>query len=223
MRRGWLIHIVESRLSPLVGNRIEILFAIGTYAVVSMSSDEHLCPSKGGLEPPAAQLNTSSLAQHLLIRQEDLRRQSQDREDLKKHLQAVKTVQAANVDLMALFTECKRNGSVISPVSSPRLAVSSPIAVAHPERRWGADHSDGQHPSVSYPDPSKLSSNVQDAFQRLLLDHTALSQEYVCKKSPPYGSEKVFNESPPNASLESSFNVVSLGRGDDGAPASGTF
>ena len=200
--------------------------------VVSMSFDEDRCPSIGGLEPPAAQLNTSSLAQHLLLRQEELRRRRQDRELLQKHLQAAKTVQTANVDLMALFTECKRNGSVISPVSSPRLAVSSPIAAAaHPERMASAHHSDGeriQHPdplrsSVSYLHPSKLSSNVQDAFQRLLLDHTALSPEYVCKNSPPYGPEKVFKESPSNESLESSFNVVSLGRGDDGAPAAGSY
>ena len=166
------------------------------------SPDAHAgLKSKAPCSNPA---HENRLAQILLVRHEDCRRKRQERELAQKQLQTAKM----QAELMAMFTECKKGGSVISPVATP---MHSPLAMVCPARVEITQNANHPRPWI---DRTVESLNVQDSFHRLLLEHTALSPECVFQKSPAHGSEYVRKKPPQTPSLDG---------GDDVRPMTGNI
>ena len=150
--------------------------------------------SKASCSNPAYE---NRLAQILLVRHEECRRKRQERELAQKQLQTAKM----QAELMAMFTECKKSGSVISPVATP---MHSPLAMVRPARVEITQNAN--HPRA-WIARAVESLNVQDSFHRLLLEHTGLSPECVLQKSPAHGSEYVKKKPPQTPSLDGSDDV----------------
>jgi hypothetical protein len=144
------------------------------------------------------------LAQILLVRHEECRLKRQERELAQRQLQTAKM----QAELMAMFTECKKSGSVISPVATP---MHSPIAMVCPARVEITQSANHPRPRIAR---TVETSNVQDSFHRLLLEHTGLSPECVFQKSPAHGSEYVRKKPPQTPSPDG---------GDDVRPMTGNI